>query len=67
MERKFRSATVNLVVVALSFLLLALSLPANAIENQPRTIVSGWIPYYSVKTVMPFIKKLPTAVAPTPG
>lgn len=67
MKGKFRKAIAIYLVVTLSFLLLALSLPANAIENQPRTIVSGWIPYYSVKTVIPFIKKLPSTVAPTPG
>jgi spore germination protein YaaH len=38
---------------------------AIAADNQPRKVVSGWIPYYSVKTVMPFIKKLPTL--PTPA
>ena len=62
MKRKFRFAAAIFLVA-----LLPISLGASAIENQPRTIVSGWIPYYSVKTVMPFIKKLPTAVTPTPG
>ena len=42
-------------------------LPANAADKQPRKIVTGWIPYYSVKTVMPFIKKLPTVPTATPG
>ena len=48
-------------------LLITISLvpPALAVDNQPRKIVSGWIPYYSVKTVLPFIKKLPTL--PTPA
>ena len=40
---------------------------ASAVDNQPRKLVSGWIPYYSVKTVMPFIKKLPTLPTPAPG
>ncbi len=40
---------------------------AFAADNQPRKIVSGWIPYYSVKTVMPFIKKLPNLPAPVVG
>jgi spore germination protein YaaH len=26
----------------------------------PREILSGWIPYYSVKTVLPFVKKIPS-------
>ena len=48
-------------------LLMIISLAPHAIaaDNQPRKIVSGWIPYYSVKTVMPFVKKLPTL--PTPA
>jgi hypothetical protein len=62
MSRKFGIATALVIVVALST-----SLSATGAENQPRTIVTGWIPYYSVKTVMPFIKKLPTTVAPVPG
>ena len=40
---------------------------ARADEKQPRKIVSGWIPYYSVRTVMPFIKKLPTTEAALPS
>lgn len=38
---------------------------ATAEEKQPRTIVSGWIPYYSVRTVMPFIRKLPNNLTQT--
>ena len=62
MSRKFRIATATLLSAALSF-----SLSASGVDNQPRTIVTGWIPYYSVKTVMPFIKKLPSAVVAAPG
>jgi len=40
---------------------------AIAEDKQPRTIVSGWIPYYSVRTVMPFIQKLPTDTTAAPG
>jgi spore germination protein YaaH len=46
-------------------MIISLAPPALAADNQPRKIVSGWIPYYSTKTVMPFIKKLPTL--PTPA
>ena len=62
MSRKFGIATAFVIIAVLSS-----SLSASGVENQPRTIVTGWIPYYSVKTVMPFIKKLPTAIAPVPG
>lgn len=62
MHSKFRIATVLLLCTIFSF-----ALTSSAVENQPRTIVSGWIPYYSVKTVLPFIKKLPTANPPIAG
>jgi len=62
MVRKFRFATALTVGAA-----ICISLPASWADNQPRTIVSGWIPYYSVKTVMPFIKKIPNATAVNPG
>ena len=56
--------------IALIFLVLAplyALVPASAVDKQPRKIVSGWIPYYSVKSVMPFIKKLPTLPPPAVG
>ena len=62
MRSKLRIAIVLLLCTILSF-----SLSSNAVENQPRTIVTGWIPYYSVKTVLPFIKKLPTTNSPIAG
>jgi 5-hydroxyisourate hydrolase-like protein (transthyretin family) len=48
-------------------MVVSLAPTAFAADNQPRKIVSGWIPYYSVKTAMPFIKKLPTLPAPVVG
>ena len=35
--------------------------PTFAADKAPRKILSGWIPYYSVKTVLPLVRKLPTA------
>ena len=51
---------------ALSFLLIITTLaqPIQAADKEPRKILSGWIPYYSVKTVLPLVRKLPSA-APT--
>ena len=51
---------------ALSLLLLitAFAQPIHAADKEPRKILSGWIPYYSVKTVLPLVRKLPSA-APT--
>jgi hypothetical protein len=62
MSHKFRILTLTLLSTALTF-----SLSAYGVENLPRRIVTGWIPYYSVKTVIPFIKKLPTSLVATPG
>jgi hypothetical protein len=62
MSHKFRILTLTLLSTALTF-----SLSAHGVDSQPRRIVTGWIPYYSVKTVIPFIKKLPTSVVATPG
>ena len=54
-------------IVLTWLMVVSLAPTAFAEDNQPRKIVSGWIPYYSVKTVMPFIKKLPTLPAPVVG
>jgi len=54
-------------IVLTLLMVVSLAPTAFAADNQPRKIVSGWIPYYSVKTVMPFIKKLPTLPAPVVG
>ena len=43
------------------FLILAFAQPLHAVDKEPRKILSGWIPYYSVKTVLPLVRKLPSA------
>jgi hypothetical protein len=47
----------------LAFTLIATAAfqPTFAVDKAPRKILSGWIPYYSVKTVLPLVRKLPTA------
>ena len=47
----------------LSVLLLStiIAQPLQAVDKEPRKILSGWIPYYSVKTVLPLVRKLPSA------
>jgi hypothetical protein len=54
---------------ALSLLLLftVAVQPLQAVEKEPRKILSGWIPYYSVKTVLPLVRKLPSAVPSVVG
>jgi spore germination protein YaaH len=34
---------------------------ATAEEKPPRKVVTGWLPYYSVRTIMPLVRKLPSA------
>jgi len=48
---------------ALSLLLLftVAVQPLQAVDKEPRKVLSGWIPYYSVKTVLPLVRKLPSA------
>lgn len=41
--------------------------PIHAADKEPRKILSGWIPYYSVKTVLPLVRKLPSAKPNVPG
>ena len=54
---------------ALSLLLLftATVQPLQAADKEPRKILSGWIPYYSVKTVLPLVRKLPSAAPSVVG
>ena len=54
---------------ALSLLLLftVAVQPLQAAEKEPRKILSGWIPYYSVKTVLPLVRKLPSAAPSVVG
>ena len=47
----FRSTAV--VIAALSLFATALTAPARADDNPPRKIMTGWIPYYSMKTALP--------------
>jgi hypothetical protein len=53
----------------LSVLLLVtlVTQPSQAIDKEPRKILSGWIPYYSVKTVLPLVRKLPSAIPNVAG
>ena len=47
----FRSTAV--VIASLSLFATALTTPARADDNPPRKIMTGWIPYYSMKTALP--------------
>jgi spore germination protein YaaH len=54
---------------ALSFFILitAFAQPLQAADKEPRKVLSGWIPYYSVKTVLPLVRKLPSAAPSVVG
>ena len=58
MKRRFGFA------LSIVLLITAFVQPIHAADKEPRKILSGWIPYYSVKTVLPLVRKLPSA-APT--
>jgi len=53
----------RLATILVTSIFLSIFIPnSNSADIQahpPRKILSGWIPYYSVKTVMPFVKKIP--------
>ena len=51
-SRKAQLVTVAILVSIASALLPAITAPATA-DNPPRKILSGWIPYYSIKTSLP--------------
>ena len=53
--------------LSLLFLFTAAVQPLQAVEKEPRKILSGWIPYYSVKTVLPLVRKLPSAAPSVVG
>ena len=53
--------------LSLLFLFTVAVQPLQAVEKEPRKILSGWIPYYSVKTVLPLVRKLPSAAPSVVG
>jgi spore germination protein YaaH len=61
MKRRFGFA------LSIVLLITAFAQPTQAADKEPRKILSGWIPYYSVKTVLPLVRKLPSAVPSVVG
>jgi hypothetical protein len=53
--------------LSLLFIITTLLQPLQAVEKEPRKILTGWIPYYSVRTVLPFVRKLPSAAPNVAG
>ena len=57
----------SLVTVATVLTQITTAQTASANEKVPRKVVTGWLPYYSVRTIMPLVKKLPSAQPTAPG
>jgi len=53
--------------LSIVLLITAFVQPMQAAEKEPRKVLSGWIPYYSVKTVLPLVRKLPPAAPNVAG
>ena len=53
--------------LSLLLLITVFAQPIQAADKEPRKILSGWIPYYSVKTVLPLVRKLPSATPNVAG
>jgi hypothetical protein len=61
MKRRF-GFTLSIVLLITAFVQ-----PLQAADKEPRKVLSGWIPYYSVKTVLPLVRKLPSATPNVAG
>ena len=61
MKRRF-GFTLSIVLLITAFVQ-----PIQAADKEPRKVLSGWIPYYSVKTVLPLVRKLPSATPNVAG
>ena len=53
--------------LSLLFVVTTTVQPSLAVEKEPRKVLTGWIPYYSVKTVLPLVRKLPSAAPSVTG
>ena len=53
--------------LSLLFIITTSLQPLLAVEKEPRKVLTGWIPYYSVKTVLPLVRKLPSAAPSVAG
>ena len=51
----------TLITVATLLTHITTSQTASADDKPPRKVITGWLPYYSVRTIMPLVRKLPTA------
>jgi len=61
MMKRFIAFALTLITVATLTTHITTAQTAAAADKPPRKVVTGWLPYYSVRTIMPLVRKLPTA------
>jgi len=61
MMKRFIAFALSLITVATLTTHITTAQTAAAADKPPRKVVTGWLPYYSVRTIMPLVRKLPTA------
>ena len=59
--KRFTAFALTLITVATLTTHITTAHIASAEDKPPRKVVTGWLPYYSVRTIMPLVRKLPTA------
>ena len=59
--KRFTAFVLTLITVATLTTHITTAHIAAAEDKPPRKVVTGWLPYYSVRTIMPLVRKLPTA------
>jgi spore germination protein YaaH len=59
--KRFTAFALTLITVATLTTQVTTAQIAAAEDKPPRKVVTGWLPYYSVRTIMPLVRKLPTA------
>jgi len=61
MMKRFTAFALTLITIATLTTHITTAQTASAADKPPRKVVTGWLPYYSVRTIMPLVRKLPTA------
>jgi spore germination protein YaaH len=59
--KRIIALALSVVTVATLTVHISLIQSATAADKPPRKVVTGWLPYYSVRTIMPLVRKLPSA------
>ena len=61
MMKRLIAFALTLITIATLTTHITTAQTASAADKPPRKVVTGWLPYYSVRTIMPLVRKLPTA------